>query len=277
MDVATLPIEVVDEVCDFLAVSDLLSLCITNTTFCASAQRLIFRNISLNSSRTAIGCLRSLSSSVRLAAHVRSFSLRLDDSTGLLRGFLQTHRIALSMMSNLESLDINLPTSASWVLLASKSAIYPRLTRLSCNFTLDASVSEFLGRAHALTQLQLGVCASNNTPMSSSPSPSLPRLHRFIGSCEDAVCVVPGHPLQVVHLHSGELNLGVLKALSQSTEPIEAFEAFNCPLTISMLSSIASNLPRLRHLRLMSMYHSYEQHDAVSSITSMPSLMLRHV
>ena len=199
-------------------------------------------------------------------------------------------------MSNLASLDLVLPPNASRVLAALRHSqpdqaqvCYRRLSRLSCNFALDNSLLTFLERTPALRELQLGDASASasgsNTPSShpvsqsaaSFPSPplpasALPNLALFMGSCADASLIVPGRPLESVHLYSGDLSEDVLDALARSSTPITIFGSLTNSLSPSILHALASSLPHLQHLRIMTMYHSSNHPGDVSYIHRHSSL-----
>lgn len=271
MALSSLPLDVADSICHFLDTPDLLSLSLTNTLFCPFAQRLIFRHVAIHSPAQAVRCLTTLSKERDLALFVRSFSLRLDSSQPVFRPFIHMLAVALSHMSNVTSLDLVLHHSMSTVLAGvdTGDVAYPRLVRFACNFSLDANVSAFLQRAPQLSELQLSDGGAPSAMCPIHPT-AIPHLTVFIGSCEAAYALVPGRPLESVHIHSGDLSDEILSALSQSTASISIFGALTRSLSPSLLISLASNLPHLRHLRIMTMYHSsHRHHDQVSDATEL--------
>lgn len=271
-----LPLDILDSLCQFIPTPDLLTLSLSNSVFYPFAQRYIYREVSLCGQANAVRCLKTMQAKKELGRFVRRLTLRLEPNALVLRSFAVMLAEVLSGMFNLNSLDIVLPPSASFVLAPTdaQGTIYPRLEFFSCNFPLDASVCSFLARTPSLRELQLGqgpsgVLASTQSPLPATlPASALPRLALFMGPSEAASVLVPGRPLESVHLFSGDLTEDVLFALARSAAPITIFGAFTHSLSPSVLLCLAANLPHLHCLRIMTMYHSSYQPDDVSILLS---------
>ena len=274
MSFHNLPLDILDSLCQFVPPTDLLSLSLSNSALYPFAQRYLYREITLYGQANTARCLRSMQKKRELGRYVKQFSLRLEPDALIMRSFVDMLAVVLSDMRNLISLDLVLPPSASYALspLANATAtIYSRLESFSCSLPFDAAVCAFLERTPSLKELQLGqgpggVLASSQPPLPCSlPASALPRLALFMGPSEAASVLVPGRPLETVHLYSGDLSEDVLFALARSAAPISIFGAFTHSLSPSILLSLASNLPHLHHLRIMTMYHSSYQPDDVSA------------
>lgn len=299
MPLTDLPIDVLDALCQFVARDDLPGLARTAPVFHPLAQRCLYRRLALSSYAKAIRCLTTIRTHKDLARYVRTLSLRLDPSAAVTRAFVDLVADVLSETTNLTRLDLVLPRAASCALYAPSQhgSVYARLKRFSCNFPLDDAVGSFLSCLPAATDLQLGECAAgpgsnssssstdgnanvngNDTASTLSTSPplplpllpptALPNLKFFMGPPDAAAVLVPGRPLESVHLYSGELTEDVLAALSRSSSTVTVLGAFTRSLSPSVLHSLAENLPHLHHLRIMTMYHTLSQPDEVSPLCS---------
>lgn len=282
MALDSLPLDILDALCHFVPTDDLLHLQLANSAFYPFAQRYIYRELDLQSLPDAVRCLKTLHSRRQISRYVRVFSLRLGPSVQLLRPFMKMLAAVLSEMSNLTSLDLVLPPSASIALAEARSrgTTYTRLTQFSCNFPFDDGVCTFLQGTPSLKELQLGegpggVLASTPMPQPALPECALPNLALYMGPSEAVTVLVPGRPLESVHLYSGDLSEEVLFALARSATPITIFGAFTHSLSPSILVCLASSLPHVHHLRIMTMYHSSNQPDDVSSHLMM--LVPRHL
>lgn len=276
MALDSLPLDILDTLCQFIPTHDLLSLSLSHSVFYPSAQRYIYRHIALHSESDAQRCLSSINDKRDLARYVRAFALRLDINITLQQPFANLLAVALAEMTNLITLEVVLPPSASSVLAQAVTSdpYYARLARFSCNFPLQDAVGAFLTRTPSLKELQLGEASGDD--LSSRASSQLvistsaaPELAYFMGSSEDAALLVPNRPLGAVHLYSGELTEEVLFALARSATPITVFGALTHSLSPSILLCLASSLPHLHHLRIMTMYHSSNQPDDVSCSSMM--------
>ncbi|THH11540.1 hypothetical protein EW145_g593 [Phellinidium pouzarii] len=284
MALDNLPLDILDALCQFVHNNDLLALSRSSSAFCPPAQRYIYRRLALFNFTDAVRCLRTLRKRRHLARHVRVLTLRLDPNALVLRSFVDLLAAVLSEMPNLTSLDIVIPPSASRAFFAAemRGTVYKRLSHFSCNLPLDDVMSSFLQRLPAATELQLGERAaslSSSPSLPILPSSALPNLALFMGPSDAAAVLVPGRPLESVHLYSGELSEDVLVALARSSSAITVFGAFTHSLSPSVLHCLAENLPHLHHLRIMTMYHASNQPDdlfygqVVQILSTLPALV----
>ncbi|KAH8113428.1 hypothetical protein DFH11DRAFT_1775303 [Phellopilus nigrolimitatus] len=267
MALAVLPLDILDALCLFLAPQDLTALAAASKRVSPFAHRYIYRSVALHSLPQAVRYLRSLRARPDLAPHVRVLSLRLDPHAPVLHAFVSLLAAVLPALANLSSLDLVIPPAASRALFAAEArgALYARLRHFSCNLPLDdPAVCSFLQRLPAARELQLGERAggagASKTPTPALPAPvlpasALPRLALFMGPSDAAAALVPGRPLESVHLYSGELTDAVVAALARSAAPITVFGAFTHALAPATLQGLAAGLPHLHHLRIMTMYH----------------------
>lgn len=259
MPVKDLPLDVIDALCHFVEHDDLAAVAASSSIFYPFAQRNLYRRVALFNPTDAVRCLKTLHRRPDLARHVRVLSLRVDPNTPVLRPFVDLLAAAIARMVNLVSLDVVLPQSASRAFWGAEAhgSLYTRLTHFSCNLPLDDAVCSFLQRVPAAKELQLGECtaiesASAKTPsVPMLPTSALPKLAFFMGSSDAAAILVPGRPLESVHLYSGELSEDVLDALSRASSPITVFGALTHSLSPSILHCLAESLPHLHHLRIM--------------------------
>lgn len=296
MSIPKLPFDVLDALCLFLDTSDLLSLALTSNAFTVCARKRLYRHLALEQPVQAERCLQTLASRPDLARHVRVFSLRLDPSAALFKSFVTTFARALHNMPLLTSLDVALPQTASDAFMArckSSETVYERLSHFSCNLPFDGNIANFLGRTPSVSELHLGdyqapthapasepPSTTNELPSASHlpslPSTSLPNLSVFWGPPDVAAGLVPGRPLESVHLYYGELSESVLDALGRSTSSIAVFGAFTHSLSPAILRHLAQSLPHVHHLRIMTMYHAASMQPDEVSLYRVLLMMLDH-
>ncbi|KAI5120916.1 hypothetical protein M0805_002896 [Coniferiporia weirii] len=287
MALNNLPLDILDSLCQFVHKRDLLALARSSAVFYPSAQRYLYRHLALFNYTDAVRCLETLRRRRDLARHVRVLSLRLDPNAPVLRSFVELLATVLPDVHNLVSLDIVIPPSASTAFVApeARGTVYPRLTHFSCNLPLDGAVCSFLQCLPAARELQLGECtgivsaSSTSSSLPVLPASALPNLALFMGPSDAAAVLVPGRPLESVHLYSGELSEDVLVALARSSSAITIFGAFTHSLSPSVLHCLAASLPHLHHLRIMTMYHASNQPDdlfygqVVQILSTLPALV----
>jgi len=101
-----------------------------------------------------------------------------------------------------------------------------------------------------------------------------------MGSCQAVKVIVPGRPLESIHIHDGDLSEDEVACLAQSTGHIAVLGAITSALLVPFLKSLARYLPHLAYLRLMAPFHVslkpsddtfYEQ--VATTLTSMPQLL----
>ncbi|KAI0316718.1 hypothetical protein OF83DRAFT_1084088 [Amylostereum chailletii] len=92
--------------------------------------------------------------------------------------------------------------------------------------------------------------------------------------------LVPGRPLQTVHLHDGDLSEDAVEWLARSTAPLSILGAVTSAPLVPFLSSLAPRLPHLAHLRILAPFHDapplstnafYD--DVAAALDAMPALV----
>ncbi|TFK56062.1 hypothetical protein OE88DRAFT_699757 [Heliocybe sulcata] len=255
MSLSTLPPELLDGVCQSLATQDLVALSRTSSTFYPVAQRLLYRHIHASSHARNLSVVVTLAKRLDLASCVQSFSLVVDDaSPPVFPSFYRLLRKSLAAMQALKTLSLFIPPSMSWVLdsgAVRADPCYQRLEQFACSFPFDSDVTTFLGRTPALLELEVDSMPSlTPSPIPTLPSISIPHLAQFIGSSEQAAAVVPGRPVESVHLYGGDLTEDVMCSLSQSVAPVIALGANTTMSPISFLESVTRHLPSIAFLRV---------------------------
>ncbi len=263
MSIANLPVELLNSVCTNLSSPDLAALSSTCSLFCPITQRILYRNLDLSSSSSNLSVIVTLSKKPSLAHFVRALSVTVDSSLPPFRPFYRALADALSAMSELTTLHLSLgDTNASWVLASPTRHInYPRLQSFTSSFPFDAHVTQFLERTPALERLELDTAPGALLHL---PHTAIPRLAHFMGACQAIKVIVPGRPLESIHIHDGDLTEDEVACLAQSTGHIAVLGAITSALLVPFLQSLARHLPYLAYLRLMAPFQvSSKQSDDV--------------
>lgn len=278
MPLQYLPAEILDNICHHAPLPDLVALSRTSSLFYTVTQRILYRHISVDSKSLAV--VLSLAKKPYVARHVRTFAIRIDPYTTVLNSYYRRLREALSNMSELTSLDISVDPTASWVLRMRSNVKFPRLQHFASSFPLDSHVAHFLCRAEAIRQLELdSFPISDPIALSSLPVTAIPQLSRFIGSSEAAQAVIPGRPVEEIHLNSGDMTEDVVRGLAKSTASVLLLGASTSSLPLSLLGTLAEFMPQLKYLRMMTTYNFLDAPDATfyqSTANALASLRNLH-
>ncbi|CCM02822.1 uncharacterized protein FIBRA_04934 [Fibroporia radiculosa] len=206
MSLSSLPIELLDAICEPLASNPatLATLALTCTTFNACATRQLYRTLSVSAYARTLPIVQTLARRPDLAALVHSFALTLDDADFAFRPFYVLLRSALGHMSHLVSLELLVDSNASWV-LSSPSAQFQlsQLEQFTCSFPLDMHVSAFLGRTPALRSLQISEPALPSCQ--NLPDTHIPLLESYTGPAS-LLPLLASRPVSTIYL-SGDLRL----------------------------------------------------------------------
>jgi len=281
MSLSTLPIELLDAICRSVANADLVALSRTSSFLYPIAQRLLYRQLAISPAAHNLDVVVTLARKPDVARFVRAFSIVLDDKSPVFHAFYRALAGALASMTELTSLDLLVDSSTSWMLDQAFSRHYPRLRHVACSFALDSHVASFLERTPALEELEL------DSPPAHSPytlpllaPASIPRLVHFSGSSQAAKTIVPGRPLESIHIHDGDLTEDEIACFAKSTGHVVILGAITTALVVPLLQSLARHLPYLAYLRVMAPFHIstkvpdnsfYEQ--VANTLTMMPRLM----
>lgn len=263
MSFPSLPVELVDNILQSLASTDLLALSRTCSSLTPVALRLLYRNITVSHNLTVVTVLAKRSD---LANFVRSFSLNTTASSPLFPHFYHFLAQALSRMTELTSLHLLVDSSNSWILEeASQKAQFERLQQFTCSFPLDSHVAKFLDRTPALLRLEVDSMPYDPSASASAlTSSAMPHLVQFIGSVRAAKVIVPGRPVEGIHLNEGDLAEEDVARLAESTANVSVLDATASEPPVPLLESIAHHLPHLAYLRIMTTYHFTHAPQVVS-------------
>ncbi|KAF9468952.1 hypothetical protein BDZ94DRAFT_1317514 [Collybia nuda] len=256
-----LPVELLHAIFQQTSTHDLLALSTTHSLFYSIAQPLLYRHISIPYPPRNAAVVIALAQKPQLAHHVRSFAIRLDSSSTFFNPFYQLLAKALSAMTELTSLDLFVDPAASWVLQGTHTNSFPRLRHFGCSFPLDANVAAFLSITEAVVELELDAISTNLHSTSPLPVGSLPQLSQFVGSVQAAQAVVPGRPVESIHLSSGDLTESDVVTLARSTAHVVILGATTSSLPVPLLEKLTHCMPHLVYLRMMTTYNFSEAPD----------------
>ena len=260
------PAELIDQVAHYLHVTDLVALSTINSYVYPLAQRWLYRQITINYSSNNLSVVFTLAQNPHLARYVRIFSIRLG-SCSVLSSFYHLLRTALSNMSQLTSLDIFLDHAASWVMQTSDDSTYNCLERFASSFHIDRLI-HFLRKTNALLELEVdSLPLSSATVAPSLVANALPKLNQFTGSSQAAQCIVPGRPVESIHLNSGDLTEDVAESLAKSTAHVSLLAATTTSHSVALILTITQCMNHLVHLIILTSVNFSEPPDAVSTYT----------
>ncbi|KDR83355.1 hypothetical protein GALMADRAFT_219188 [Galerina marginata CBS 339.88] len=275
MSVYNLPPELLDNICLHLRPGDHRALATASSRFYHVAQRHLYRHIYLDPRNVA--CVLTLAKNPHIARHVRTFAIRLGAFSTLLNAFYRTFATALSNMSELTALDISVDQAASWVLRTRDDSTYLRLRRFASSFHLDDNVAHFLNKTEALLELEVDSSCNPLAPLSLRDD-ALPRLNKFTGSSRAAQCIVPGRPVEHIHLNSGDLTEELAESLAKSAAPVTVLAAATSSHSVSLIGALTRWMVHLVHLRIVTTYNFSDAPDTMyfaniaDALTSLPDL-----
>lgn len=288
MSLTALPTELLDAICEPLAsnASTLASLARACAATHGSAMRMLYRSVSVSTYAGNLPIVHTLAIRPELARHVRSFAITLDDSDAVLRPYYALLQAALQQMSQLESLELHVDSTASWVLLDLNDP--SRLEHFACAFPLDPNVTAFLSRTPALRSLQIADPAPSTVP--ALHSMHFPLLESYTGPAS-LLPLLASRPLTTIHL-SGDLKIediphsgsapGYREANSREdaylrtvpknsdlceeakTGDVQIMSAITSAPPVLLLETLARAYPGLVCLRLMTTFAFWQAPDMVS-------------
>ncbi|KAJ7228878.1 hypothetical protein GGX14DRAFT_415528 [Mycena pura] len=251
MSLAVFPFELVDAVLRFLEPKDLASVARTSASIYPVALRSLYCNLSVADSPVPAyappSVVRTLAARPDVAAHVRYFSVSLDDSASLSPEFSRQLASALSAMTALISLDIFIDETGSWVL--PDRLVSPQLRHFASSFPFDSRVATFCGNAPALASVQLGCTGIDVPPLANA---CMPRLAEFTGCLSAAVALVPGRPVESVFVTSGDFTEDLVPELAKSTSLVTVLSISTNSAPVSFLQVLGQHLPHIAYLRITS-------------------------
>ncbi|KAJ7507538.1 hypothetical protein B0H11DRAFT_1793091 [Mycena galericulata] len=237
-----LPLELQEAVLRFLHPADLASVARTSLSTYPVALRVLYRDISVGRAPPSI--VLTLAARPDIARNVRSFQVLLSGT--FFHPFYHRLATALSTMTALVSLDIFID-AGSFVL--PDCLVYPQLQHFSSSFPFDARVAAFLCNAPALESLHL-----DSVPLiaPSLAQGSMARLAEFTGSSTAAAALVPGRPVESIHINSGDLSEDMVPALAKSTALVTVLSVTTDSAPVALLRVLGQHLPHIMYLRITS-------------------------
>lgn len=264
-----LPVELVHNICLGLGNADLAALSLVSYKCASAAQRVLYRHVVLDAFSNNLSCVLTLARSPRLARYVRSFTIRINHPSLPLHTFYRSLAAALANMSELSSLELFTDQATSWVVRNHQA--YHRLTHFACSYNLDQNVLHFLNKTPALVELEVdSIARSFHNPEGYLRSDALPRLAQFTGSSHAAQLIVPGRPIEHIHLNSGDLTEEVAENLAKSTAPVLVLGAATSSHSVSLIGALTRCMEHLVHLRIVTTYTFSDAPDTVSPIIIIP-------
>jgi len=240
-----LPLELFEAVLRFLHPADLASVARTSASAYPVAVRVLYRDLTVSQSGPVPpSAVLTLAHRPDIARHVRHFQVL---SGTFFRSFYRRLATALSTMTALVSLDIFIDGPGSWVL--PDSLVYPQLQHFASSFPFDCNVAKFLGNAPTLESVH--VDSVPVTPPALAQD-SMARLVEFTGCSAAAVALVPGRPVESIHINSGELTDDMVPALAKSTALVTVLSVTTDSAPVILLQALGHNLPHIMYLRITS-------------------------
>ncbi|KAJ6629210.1 hypothetical protein B0H10DRAFT_1777090 [Mycena sp. CBHHK59/15] len=248
------PVELLDAVFLFLDAPDLAALASTNKAIEPIALRLLYRDVAVSPARlhrpttrrAPLSLVLTLANRPDVAQYVRSFTLAVDHSTTLFHSFYRHLAAALSSMTALISLEL-FTDAEGWVL--PDNPVYPQLQRFASSLPFDSRVAKFLGNAPALQTLQVEPAVH---PPPSLPPVYVPCLTEFVGSSCMAAAIIPGHPVETIHITSGDLTEDLVPLLAESTVLVTVLSVTTSSEPVPLLQVLGHHLPHIMYLRITS-------------------------
>jgi hypothetical protein len=265
-----LPVELIDGICQDVSPRDLANLSQTSAFMCPIAQRHLYRHVHISPSSNNLSIVFTLARRPQIALFVRSFSVRVGQGSQICQSFYPALADVIAHMSGLVSLDIDIDSEASWVLThCPRPCAYPYMLRFTTSFRFDSNVAAFLAATPALLELGLDpVPDSIPYPIPILRPSTIPHLIQFFGSTRAAKAIIPGRPIEAVHLHNGDLTEDVVISLAHSTASVVALDAATRYLPIVLLELLARHLPALAFCRIATTQPFTKAPDIVSVLSA---------
>ncbi|KAK0191211.1 hypothetical protein F5146DRAFT_1137999 [Armillaria mellea] len=245
-----LPVELLDAVCALLGPCDLRDLVHVCSRVSPVAQRRLYRSIFAAPAARNLSVVLTLARNRVLAQYVTSFSINLDSRPSLFLSFFRHLAVALGNMTNLVHLCVFVPPRLSWVLLPVKSC--PSLAHFSSSFPFNSHLATFLKATPSLLKLEVDTLSLQHDYCEPLPPSSVPLLAHFTGSDHAARAVVPGRPIQSLHITTGQVDDVLVDAIAQSTADLTVFDATTTSFPASVLHLLSQRLHQMMYLRISS-------------------------
>ncbi|KAH8119332.1 hypothetical protein DFH11DRAFT_1540166 [Phellopilus nigrolimitatus] len=208
----------------------------TSRSFRRSAERSIYREISLDVSMInaarIIACFKTLASRPSLALHVKHFTVKFPSGSLFLKSFRVLLSNALKKMTLLESLKLYLTGSLSYILHQTAFS----LKHFSSSFDFDDDTVKWLETQNSIETLEFR--GSTNTPISIRAA-ALPRLKVVSANLLILAVLVPLRGVEIVRivlpnrwLLSEPVTSHLCMLLAFSTGPLSSL-TIRCPGQVS--------------------------------------------
>jgi len=214
MSLANLPVELLDAIFDCVSAHTLATLAKTASAFTGSADRQLYRHLSLSYHAGNLGAVSTIASDSKIASFVRSFSITFEDSEDLFSEYASVLSKALQKMQNLRQLEVDVGMNSSWVLHGALPT-YTQMTHFATSFPFDHNVASFITRTPLLDSLQLSSPLVNDDAVIFPTS--VPRLATYTGPANLLSQLTPSRPLNTLFL-SGDTSIIDLERLGDGAE-----------------------------------------------------------
>ncbi|KAH7916742.1 hypothetical protein BJ138DRAFT_1139055 [Hygrophoropsis aurantiaca] len=262
MSFKQLPVELLDNVSQNLDSDALAALARTCSSLCPVAQRILYRHVSASAWSRNLAIVVTLSKRPDIARFVRSFYIAIDSLSPVFPAFYRLLANAIVNMSELNSLNLVVDSSASWILKKAYNRVtYPHLVQFNCSFPFDSNVCRFLEKTPSLLELEVDSIPTpfpDTTPMPPLHPTTIPHLSQFIGSSRTAKLIVPGRPVKSIHLNGGSLVEDDIPQLARSSAPVVVLGAVTSLPPVPFLETLHAHLPQLAYLRIMSTQNMFK-------------------
>lgn len=252
MSFAALPVELLDAIFESVSSQTLATLAKTATAFTGSANRQLYRHLSLSYHAGNLGAISSLANDSELASFVRTFSITFEDSEDLFPEYAPVLSQALFKMHNLCQLDLDVGVSGSWVLQGGLPT-YSLMTHFATSFPFDNNVASFITRTPLLSSLQLSSPLVIDSAVISPTS--VPRLCTYAGPAHLLSQLTPSRPLNTLFL-SGDTAASHLELLGEGS------------------GGPTSSVERATHDRDDTCDQAYAKIEVLSVVTSSPPVLI---
>ncbi|KAJ7751507.1 hypothetical protein DFH07DRAFT_525752 [Mycena maculata] len=244
---ASIPIELIDEIARYPPHGDLLAFCRVNRLVNSVCLRWIYRTVVLESSVLAVHCFRTLISNIQCAQAVRNLIIDFCPET-MLNAFSRILRAALRKLNSLESIDVSASTDIFWAI---SNIHLPRLRLCCIPFTSD--IVPFLQLHPKLSGLALDPVPHNSVMQWTSMDPILlPDLETFSGPEIVALSVIPWSPATHVAIfwdpRFRENSPALFEAIARSGTKLTEIQNILVTWEPSLLTAITDNIPDVTSL-----------------------------
>lgn len=248
-----LPNEILDNIANSNAISekDLSALSRVNSGLLQISRRILYRSTSIRLTPGPDAFLPAFLANSDIGSFITSFSFTCPFDPSACLPVYQHLARALRGMPNAVAVDLQVFPGASWIL---KDVQWPLLRSLRCSFHFDPHVATLLSHSVHLHSFEMSM-SPHGRPGDYPPfsKRSCPSLAHFMGPPKVAALLVPGRPVERLHMLGMELTGAILDKLAASTRSVEVLEANVDPAHLpAVIAHLRSTMPRISFLRLAS-------------------------